>query len=283
MNGFLLIDKEKGMTSFDVVSFLKKELGTKKIGHTGTLDPMTTGLLVIAIGRATKFIPIISDNKVKKYKATITFGEHRDSFDSEGNIINKGEIKEVTKKKAEEVLATFLGKQTQTPPIFSAKQVNGRRLDDYARNGEEVDIKKQDIEIFDIKLVKLTNKTLEFEATVSKGTYIRSLVVDISEKLDNLGYMSFLERTKTDGYDVSDSKKLGDITKDDIIPLIKVAKEKYPTYQIEGIEAKIVKNGGKLRKLNGLEYPCIFIDKETQTPLAIYDYFKEETKSIFVF
>lgn len=284
MNGFILVDKEKGMTSFDVVFKLRKQLGIKKMGHTGTLDPDTEGLLVVAVGKATKFIPILSESKQKEYTAEITLGSHTDTYDSSGTVLEENDVPELTEKQIDAILAKFIGKQSQMPPIYSAKKVNGKRLYDYARNGEEVEIKPQEIEVFDIKRTsEYSENKFMFDSLVSKGTYIRSLIVDIAKELGTLGHMSYLKRTKTDGFDVKDAKKISDITVEDIYSLEDFVLANYPNVEIYGPIANLIKNGARLRIHEGNEYPCVYIDKETKKPIAIYDIADENTKPILMF
>ncbi len=272
MDGFYLINKEKEQTSFDVVFKVKRKLNMKKVGHTGTLDPDTTGLLVVAVGRATKFIPILSENKTKKYLAQITFGIHTDTYDISGEILEQQAVENITEEKIDAVLKSFLGLQTQIPPIYSAKKVNGKRLYEYARKNQEVEIKPQTIEVFSIaRTSPFKDNKVWVEFTVSKGTYIRSLIVDIAKKLDNLGTMSSLRRTHTDGFDIADAKEIAAINPEDIIDLETFLKANYPVYEVYGKIANLIKNGAKLRYRSEITYPCLYVDKETQKCIALYD------------
>lgn len=206
MQGILIINKPKGFTSQDVVSKVKKILNIKKAGHTGTLDPLATGVLPVLLGNYTKLSKYLIEHD-KIYRATVKLGEKRDTGDSEGNTI---ELKEVdTSKLSEEnvkqVLESFLGKQKQTPPVYSAIKLNGKKLYEYAREGIEVKVEPRDIEIYDIKLLNINNLEIEFEVKCSKGTYIRSLCEDIAKKLETVGYMSFLQRILVDKFSIDDS------------------------------------------------------------------------------
>ena len=283
INGFYLVNKEKNMTSFDVVFQMKKKLKQKKIGHTGTLDPDTEGLLVIAVGRATKFIPIVSDEKVKEYIAEVTLGIHTDTYDISGEVLQQCEVDLISDGKIIEVLNSFLGKSSQIPPIYSAKKVDGKRLYEYARNDIEVEIKPQDIEVFSIDFIRrIDNNKFEFKCCVSKGTYVRSLIVDISKKLNTIGTMSALVRTKTDGFNLNDAKKLDDITKDDIIPLEEYILSKYNKMEVYGKIAVMIKNGAQLRIRDNIEYPIVYIEQDTKNIIGIYDIVGETTKPIFM-
>lgn len=276
MDGFFLIDKEKKMTSYDVVHEMKKKLKMKKIGHTGTLDPDTTGLLVVACGRATKFIPIISDEKIKVYEAEITFGIHTDTYDISGEVIEENKI-EVNNAMIDTIIEDFIGKQEQRPPIYSAKKVNGKRLYDYARNNQEVEIKNQKIEVFEIKrLNDVSENKVKVSFTVSKGTYIRSLIVDIAKAMGTIGTMSELRRLSTDGMDVTAAKKLEQISKEDILDLETYVENKYPVYEVYGKIAKLIENGAKLRYRSEMQFPCLYRNQETGKLIALYDQIDDE-------
>ena len=197
MNGIILINKEKGCTSHDVVYKVKK-LTKSKVGHTGTLDPNATGVLPLLIGEATKISKYLI-NHDKEYEVALELGKKTSTADVEGEVI---EEKEVSAKSLEEqyvkgILKTFIGKQEQTPPIYSAIKINGKKLYEYARKGQEVKLEPRQIEIYDIELLNInkTEKQIRFRVQCSKGTYIRSLCEDIAEKLGTVGFMKELKRT----------------------------------------------------------------------------------------
>lgn len=268
-SGFLVINKKKGITSFDVVRLAKKKLGTKKIGHTGTLDPQTDGVLVLAIEDATKYIPIISETKQKTYRAKMKFGEHRDSYDVEGTV-TKTDDKVMTTEEVKETLLSFVGKYEQYPPIYSAKKVNGKRLYDYAREGLEVEIKPSPVEIIEFPSIgEVIDNEIEFEVVVSKGTYIRSLIVDVAIKLDTVAYMSDLARTKSDGFDIADSIYEEDISEEFIIDFNQYLLAKYPTIEVYGKIEKLARNGFGFRPLENASYPLLYTTQEG-TPIALY-------------
>ena len=205
MNGVLIVNKPKEFTSQDVVSKVKKILNEKKAGHTGTLDPLATGVLPVMIGNATKLSKYLIEHD-KTYVATLKLGEKRDTGDSEGNIVEEKAVpQDLSRNKIEEVLVSFLGKQKQKPPMYSAIKVNGKKLYEYARAGQEVEIKPREIEIYDIELLNIDNseKEIKFIVACSKGTYIRSLCEDIAEKLCTVGYMKELNRTKVGKFIIS--------------------------------------------------------------------------------
>lgn len=208
MNRIFILNKPLEFTSQDAVSKLKKILNQKKAGHTGTLDPMATGVLPILVGETTKLSKYLIEHK-KTYIAVLKLGTCTDTGDSEGKIIEekKVNIENLIKDKVEFVLNEFLGKQIQTPPIYSAIKINGKKLYEYARNGIEVEIPKREIEIYNIKLIKLdkNEKEIEFEVECSKGTYIRTLCEDIAKKLDTIGYMKSLTRTKVNNFKIENA------------------------------------------------------------------------------
>lgn len=187
MDGIILINKPKEWTSHDIVNKVKKILN-EKVGHTGTLDPMATGILPLLVGKGTLCSKYLINHN-KTYKVKLELGKKTDTADTEGKIV---EEKEVTNKMLEktvikEVLNKFLGKQEQIPPIYSAIKVNGKKLYEYARKGQTVEIKPRQIEIYSIELLSIDKKLkqIEFEVSCSKGTYIRSLCEDIGNKLRN--------------------------------------------------------------------------------------------------
>lgn len=185
MDGVLIINKPKGFTSHDVVNVLRKALNTKKIGHTGTLDPNATGVLPILVGTATKISKYLIEHD-KTYIATIKLGEKTDTGDIEGNIIEKDlNLQNISSEQVEKVLKIFIGKQKQIPPLYSAIKVNGKKAYEYARQGQKLELEARDIEIYNIELIKLVDKEITFEVSCSKGTYIRTLCEDIAEKLRN--------------------------------------------------------------------------------------------------
>ena len=206
MDGILIINKPKNYTSHDIVNIVRKKLNIKKIGHTGTLDPNATGVLPILIGQATKTSKYLLEHD-KTYVATLKLGKKTDTADSEGKIIEEDlNLKEFGEEKIEEILKTFLGEQQQIPPIYSSIKVNGKKLYEYARNGQEVEIKPRDIEIYNIFLKEYNKKDeIIFEVECSKGTYIRTLCEDIAKKIGTIGYMKELQRIKVNGFEIKNA------------------------------------------------------------------------------
>ena len=212
MQGILIINKQKGYTSQDVVSKVKKILNIKKAGHTGTLDPMATGVLPIMLGNYTKLSKYLIEHD-KTYIAKLKLGEKSSTGDLEGEIIEKQDINPslISIEKITQVLNSFIGKQKQTPPKYSAIKINGKKLYEYAREGIDIEIPEREIEIYDIKLISFKDYEIEFEVSSSKGTYIRTLCEDIAEKLETVGVMTSLIRTKVDKFKIEDSIKLEDL------------------------------------------------------------------------
>ena len=197
MNGIILINKEKGCTSHDVVYKVKK-LTNSKVGHTGTLDPNATGVLPLLIGKGTQISKYII-NHDKVYEAVLQLGTKTDTADVEGKIIEEKTVTEraLEKENTEKVLEELTGEQEQIPPMYSAIKINGKKLYEYARKGQEVKLEPRQIEIYDIELLNInkTEEQISFRVRCSKGTYIRSLCEDIAERLGTVGLMKELKRT----------------------------------------------------------------------------------------
>jgi tRNA pseudouridine55 synthase len=211
-SGFLLINKQKDWTSHDVVAYLRGATKTKKVGHAGTLDPFATGLLIIGIGReATKRLDEFKALP-KKYIATIYLGATSDTLDSTGKITHPSlKLRRASTKTINNILKKFTGKQKQTPPMYSAKKIKGKKLYELAREGIEVKRKPVDIEIYNIKLISYKYPYLKIEVSCSTGTYIRSLADDIGRELGCGGYCDELERVEIGEYSVKnaiDPKKI---------------------------------------------------------------------------
>lgn len=211
-DGLIIINKPKSYTSHDIVNVVRKKLNIKKVGHTGTLDPNATGVLPILIGIGTKISKYLVEHE-KTYIATLVLGKRTDTGDSEGNIIDEdNNFVNSNKEKIESVLKSFIGKQNQIPPIYSAIKVAGKKLYEYAREGKAVDIKPREIEISEIALENYNKKDeIVFKVACSKGTYIRTLCEDIAKRLGTVGYMKELQRTKVNEFDIKDAITLEDL------------------------------------------------------------------------
>lgn len=275
INGVLVVNKPAGFTSRDVVNKVSKIFKTKKIGHTGTLDPIASGVLVLTIGKATKLSEVITSEE-KRYIATAILGVQTETLDTEGEII-KEEIVNISKEEVINVLKSFKKTYNQQVPIYSAVKVNGKKLYEYARNNEEVTLPSRMVTIKEINLLDIcyeNNKTIiKFDCTVSKGTYIRSLINDIAESLNTVGIMSDLVRVRQGDYEIENSYTLQQIENNDykIIELEDVLKDYFTVEMDDTLEFK-VKNGVVLDNIYNQEY-ALFKSKEV---LALYK--KENNK-----
>ena len=215
LDGIVLINKPKGITSYDVIRVAKKIFKTSKIGHTGTLDPFAEGLVILCIGKATKLVNRLIDAN-KTYEGVILFNNHYDTYDITGEII-KSDEKEVTLEQLKLVSNDFLGSYLQTPPIYSAIKKDGKKLYEYARKNIDIKIEPRLVHIYSLDILnKLNDNEFSFKTSVSKGTYIRSLAVDIASKLNTFGALKALKRTKIDNYLLSDAVDLENLSINDI-------------------------------------------------------------------
>lgn len=213
MDGIILIDKDKGCTSHDVVLRLRKMLPANRVGHSGTLDPDATGLLVILAGKATKLSKHIA-SEGKTYYATVRLGVETDSMDASGRIVSTKEVNNITKERIESVLSSFVGEMEQTVPLVSAVKVKGMRLYKYARRGIEVVPPKKKVHIDSIELVEMTksdNPTFDMIVRCGSGTYIRSLASDIGRSLGCGAHLAGLRRLKSGSYNIEDAHSLEEV------------------------------------------------------------------------
>ncbi|HWR60372.1 MAG TPA: tRNA pseudouridine(55) synthase TruB [Clostridia bacterium] len=253
MNGIINVLKPPGMTSHDVVGFMRKVLGMKKIGHTGTLDPEAAGVLPICTGKATKVAQYLTD-KQKRYRANIRFGAVTDTCDSYGSIIRETGPVSIDPARLEAVLKGFLGTISQKPPIYSALKVNGKKLYEYAREGKEVNIEERPVEIYEIKLVAmLAEDEAMLDVYCSKGTYIRTLCYDIGEALGCGAYMSQLVRLESSPFTIEEAHTLEEIKTaasenrlEEIMQSVEVLFRHYKTVTIKASALQSVMNGNPL-------------------------------------
>ena len=210
MDGIIIVNKPSGYTSHTIVSKIRKKFNIKKVGHTGTLDPLATGVLPILLGSGTKLSKYLI-NHDKEYIATIKLGVKTDTADIEGNIIEEAEIPILSEEQIKNVLKNFEGVQYQKPPMYSAIKVNGKKLYEYARNGQTIDVQARKIEIYNIELLKYEGEFIEIKVACSKGTYIRSLCEDIAKKLDTIGTMATLQRTKVGEFTLEEAIEMEDL------------------------------------------------------------------------
>lgn len=221
LDGVLIIDKPSGITSHDVVAKVRKALKTKKVGHTGTLDPLATGVLVVCVEKATKLVNYLTcDEKI--YEVEMKLGIKTDTGDITGNIIDEDTNYKVTIKEANEVIKSFVGKQKQIPPMYSAIKVNGQKLYELARKGIEIEREPRDIEIFDIYNIEINNELIKYTVHCSKGTYVRSLCEDIAQRLGTIGVMTNLRRIKSGQFEIENAIKIDDISEEKIISMEKL-------------------------------------------------------------
>ncbi len=249
MQGLILLDKSKDITSFGAVSRIKHLCGEKRIGHTGTLDPLATGVLPVLLGKATAFSSYMLDAD-KKYIATVKLGIATDTEDITGSIISEREVN-VTKEQIETVLKKFTGKQMQRPPMYSALKKDGIPMYERARRGEKIDIPEREITVYSLKIVEPldSEKTFSFEASVSKGTYIRSLIRDIGEELGCGATMTELRRTQSAGIEISQCVDLDVLNIENIGDYI-ISEEKAVSHLrevfVSTAQAERFTNGGQL-------------------------------------
>lgn len=255
MDGVIVINKQTGCTSHDIVYKVKKLLN-EKVGHTGTLDPMAEGVLPILVGKGTLVSKYLI-NHDKKYIATLQLGIKTDTADSEGKIIEEQpvDIEKLTENYICNVFKTFIGKQEQLPPMYSAIKVHGKKLYEYARKGQNVEIQPRQIEIYNMKLldINIQEKQIKFEISCGKGTYIRSVCEDIAKKLDTVGYMLKLKRTQVGKFNIEKSITIKELKEN--IEDIEFLKENFISIErlFENRGKLIVPNIKKKHFLNGVK------------------------------
>ncbi len=245
MFGFLNVYKPKGMTSHDVVSVLRRITKIKQIGHTGTLDPFAEGVLPVCIGKATRLIEYLNDDKA--YIGTVQLGISTTTYDIEGEAVNKSN-KKVSQDDIEASLKYFIGEIEQVPPIYSAIKVNGKKLYEYARAGENIEIKSRKVNISELKILNFdyNKQQLELYISCSKGTYIRSVANDLGEKLGVYGHLNKLVRVKAGYFNIENAVQLDNLNnledvKNNLLSPIEYLD--YPRYKLSNEELKKVSNG----------------------------------------
>jgi len=255
INGIIIINKPKGYTSHDVVAKVKKILNIKKVGHTGTLDPNATGVLPLLLNQGTKLSQYLIEHD-KQYEVTLQLGIKTDTADGEGVVLQEEKVNwKKIDENLQEVMEAMIGKQEQIPPIYSAIKVKGKKLYEYARKGQTVEIEPRKIEIYKITLQEIQKEEnqIKFEVSCSKGTYIRSLCEDIASKLGTIGYMKELNRTQVGRFHIRNSITIEELEKrkeqinQTIITMQELFKE-YPKISLEEKEYQKFLNGVKLLK-----------------------------------
>ncbi len=279
MNGLIVVNKEKGKTSRDIVNELNIILGTKKIGHTGTLDPIASGVLVCVIGKYTKLVNILV-NDTKEYIAEIKLGISTDTLDITGNVISTS-IVDITKNDILKVFKYYTKSYLQEVPLYSSVHVNGKRLYNYARNNEKVKLPKRKVTIYNLELISFNNDIITFKVKVSKGTYIRSLIKDICNKLNIDGTMNNLIRIKQGNFTIEESYKIEDI-KNNNYKLLNI--KEFLDYKVIELPNNLINkvlNGNRINNIFNIDNRVIFTYKNKD--IAIYEVDKKDLKPLIMF
>lgn len=285
MEGIIVIDKPKGITSFDVIRVLRRTLKERRIGHTGTLDPLATGILVICVGRATKLAQDI-EGFGKEYVADFQLGYKTDTYDIEGKVVDEVSEFNVSKEELLNVMEKYKGNIKQVPPMYSAIKVNGKKLYELAREGVEIERKSRDVEISSLELLEFDGKRVKIDCEVSKGTYIRSLIYDIGEDLKTFATMTDLRRTRVGeetldrSYTLEDIEKLVEekdykflISVEDYFnyPSVEIKDEQDLKLFVNGQRAKVKVADGKYRVYNSEKF--LGLGEVTKGLLKGYKYY----------
>ena len=274
MDGIIVIDKEKGITSRDVVNDLVHIFHTKKVGHTGTLDPLATGVLVCTIGKYTKLGEILTYT-YKEYIAEFKLGIKTDTYDIEGKVLEEKSVT-LTKDEIINAIMSFKGKYMQEVPIYSSIKVNGKKLYDYARNGIDIELPKREVDIKELEILSIEDSTIKIKCLVSKGTYIRSLINDIGLKLKCGAIMTNLRRTKQGMFNIEDSYKISDV-RDNNYKFINILDAiEYKKIEVDDFLYSKIKNGSILDNRYNTDIVAFIKDNEL---IAIYkEYDKDKSK-----
>lgn len=273
MNGhIIIIDKPTGVTSRFVVDKVSKQLGTKKVGHTGTLDPLATGVLILCVNRATKLVDFLTALN-KTYQVEMKLGIATDTLDITGQVL-KEEVVSIDENVIKETIMSFQKTYIQQVPLYSAVKVNGRKCYEYARNNEPVILPKKEVTIHSISDIKINKDIVSFTCSVSKGTYIRSLINDIATELNTVATMTNLRRTKQGNFDIKDACTIEDLKLIDIETLFK----DYPVVEFDNIN--LINNGNKIMINEDADYVRIYHNNNC---IAIYQRIKEQEYKPLVF
>lgn len=266
MFGFLNVYKPKGKTSHDVVAILRRVTKIKQIGHTGTLDPFAEGVLPICIGKATRLIEYLKDEKA--YIGTVQLGKSTTTYDIEGEGVKESD-KIVTYEEIEKALEMFRGNIEQLPPVYSAIKINGKKLYEYARKGEEVKIEPRRVNIYELKILSYDdkNRQLELYVACSKGTYIRSIANDLGEQLGTYGHLIKLVRVQAGDFGVKNATKLEELaTKEQVEQKLIYPLEylDYPKYELTDDEFEKVSHGNLINASKELQTGIVLLTKNNQ-------------------
>ncbi len=277
LNGLIIINKPTNMTSRDVVNILCKKLQTKSIGHIGTLDPIATGVLVCLIGKYTKLTNILM-NHDKEYIASFKLGLLTDTLDITGKIL-KEDSYNINKEKVERVLNSFIGSYNQEVPIYSAVKINGKKLYEYARQNEQIDLPKREVIIYSLDLLSIEDGIITIKTKVSKGTYIRSLIRDIGIKLETNATMTSLKRTKLGNFNLEDAYSLEDIDNNNYKILLLEDFLDLEIINLNDNDYFKVKNG-QILDINTNKY---ILFKYQNNNVALYQKYQNKVKPLIMF
>lgn len=284
MDGILILNKSEDKTSFKAIQEVRNILNVNHIGHTGTLDPNTTGVLVIMIGKATKILPLIEE-KTKIYEAEITLGKQYDTLDVYG-VLEKEMAVNTNVDEIDKALKSFIGKQIQIVPKVSSVKVNGKKMYEYARKNIDIELPKKEIEIFDIKRTSdFEDNKFRFLVSGSKGFYVRGICRDLGERLNTLGSMSYLKRLSSGDFDISNSYTIEDIRSGNykIISLIDYLENKFDKLVVKDYLIKMVKNGVTLDERQIVTDKPFLVYDSNNNLLALYNGKDNKYKPVLIF
>lgn len=275
MHGIIVVDKEYGVTSRDVVNEIEHIFKTKKVGHTGTLDPIATGVLVVTVGKYTKLNELLTST-YKEYIATMKLGITTDTFDTEGKVLTENKVN-LSKEEIINAVNSFKGEYEQVVPIYSSVKVNGKKLYEYARDNIEIELPKRKVDIKEIEVLSIDDEKVIFKTLVSKGTYIRSLINDIGLKLQCGAIMTDLRRTKQGIFKIENAYKLEDIKNGNFKFENVIKSLNLPTFEVDDYLLGKIKNGSILE--NRYDKNVIMFTKDNE-PIAIYKKYDKDEKRL---
>jgi len=276
MNGLIVVNKQKGFTSRDVVNIIGKTLGTKKVGHTGTLDPIAEGVLVCVVGKCTKLCDILVSDE-KEYIATMQFGILTDTLDNTGKVLKTCE-KIITIEQVKQAFKNFNGEYEQVVPIYSAVKIDGKKLYEYARDNIDIELPKRKVNIKKLEIIDFKDNVLTFKTLVSKGTFIRSLIRDIGEYLGTYGTMTQLTRTKQGDFLIENSYTIDEIKNGNyrIVDLKEIFKD-YPLIEVDSNMYEKVIHGQEFANDFNKDFILYSYNNEI---VAVYQISKKDNKKI---